>query len=116
MTGYARADMPWLLAIQGGAGVVGALVVGRFLDHHAWGALATAVGIVATAQVLLFALSPVPAFAILGLALFGGAFATPASRAEMSWSSWPTAPSCRSAGSSARGPRGSSGSWPRRSS
>ncbi len=76
VAGYARADMPWLLAIQGGAGVIGALVIGRFLDHHAWGSLVTAMGIVVVAQVVLFALSPNHVIAVVGLFLFGGAFAT----------------------------------------
>ncbi|WP_425955427.1 MFS transporter [Xylanimonas sp. McL0601] len=76
VAGYARSDMPWLLAIQGAAGVVGALVVGRFLDRHSWGSLVTAITIVVVAQVLLFAFSPNHVVAILGLILFGGAFAT----------------------------------------
>ncbi|WP_242607995.1 MFS transporter [Xylanimonas ulmi] len=76
VAGYARSDMPWLLAIQGGAGVIGALVVGRVLDRHSSGSLITAIAIVAVAQVLLWALSPNHMFAIVGLILFGGAFAT----------------------------------------
>ncbi|QAY64909.1 MFS transporter [Xylanimonas allomyrinae] len=76
VAGYARADMPWLLAIQGGAGVVGALVVGRVLDRHSWGSLATAIAVVTVAQVLLWAFSPNHLAAVAGLILFGGAFAT----------------------------------------
>ncbi|WP_242496438.1 MFS transporter [Xylanimonas protaetiae] len=76
VSGYARADMPWLLSIQGAAGVVGAIVVGRFLDRHSWGSLTTAIVVVTVAQVLLFALAPNHLVAIVGIALFGGAFAT----------------------------------------
>ena len=76
VAGYARADMPWLLSVQGAAGVVGAIVVGRFLDRHSWGSLTTAIGIVLGAQVLLFALGGNPVVAVVAVALFGGAFST----------------------------------------
>jgi predicted MFS family arabinose efflux permease len=76
VAGYAKSDMPWLLAIQGMAGVVGALVVARFLDRHSWGALVTAFAVVLVAQLLLWALGAHHLAVIAGLALFGGAFAT----------------------------------------
>ncbi len=76
VAGYARSDMPWLLSVQGAAGVVGALVIGRFLDRHSWGSLTTAIGIVAAAQALLFAFGGNPVVAVVCVALFGGAFST----------------------------------------
>ena len=76
VAGYARSDMPWLLAVQGAAGVIGTILVARFLDRHSWGSLVTAIAIVVLAQVLLWAFSPNHVVAVVGLFLFGGAFST----------------------------------------
>jgi len=71
VAGFRQQDMPWLLAVQGVAGVVGALVVGAFLDRHAWGSLVVAMAVVAVA---LWLVGGQPVAAVVALALFGFGF------------------------------------------
>ncbi len=75
VAGFARDDLPWLLAVQGAAGVVGALVVGRFLDRHSWRSMLVSFALLAAAQGLLFAAGSHAVVAVVGIAVFGGAFA-----------------------------------------
>ncbi|SFD01461.1 MFS transporter, DHA1 family, L-arabinose/isopropyl-beta-D-thiogalactopyranoside export protein [Nocardioides terrae] len=74
VAGFRQQDMPWLLAVQGIAGVVGAVVVGAFLDRHAWGSLVTAMTVVAVALAVLWLIGGHPVPAVVALALFGFGF------------------------------------------
>lgn len=74
VTGFTQSDMPTLLLLQGGAGVVGAVVVGRFIDAHPVGVLFAALGLLVAALVTLWALGEHPAAAVTALALFGFSF------------------------------------------
>jgi predicted MFS family arabinose efflux permease len=75
VAGFAREDVPWLLAVQGAAGVLGAIVIGRFLDRHSWRSMVVAFSLIVVAQVLLFTAGSHALVAVVGVALFGGAFA-----------------------------------------
>jgi predicted MFS family arabinose efflux permease len=74
VAGFARDDMPWLLAVEGVAGVAGAVVVGWFLDRHARASVVTAMAGLAAALALLWSVGDQRAAAVAALALFGLAF------------------------------------------
>jgi predicted MFS family arabinose efflux permease len=74
--GYTQSDIPRLLLIQGAAGVVGAVIVGRFLDRHPVGALLAGLGVLAAAQAGLWALGGQRVAAVVALAVVGLAFST----------------------------------------
>jgi predicted MFS family arabinose efflux permease len=76
VAGYRQEDMSWLLLIQGGAGVVGALVVARFIDRHHTAVLLTILTLITVALGLLWLAGPNPVAAVACLALFGFAFST----------------------------------------
>lgn len=63
-----------LLLGQGAAGLVGTLLTGQVLDRRPWQTVLVALGLLAGALVLLWALGHSPALALVGLALFGLAF------------------------------------------
>lgn len=56
VTGFRQADLPWLLAIYGGATVVGNLVVGRLADRHTYPVLVTGMTLL-TLAMTMFALN-----------------------------------------------------------
>ncbi|MCK0117548.1 MFS transporter [Isoptericola sp. S6320L] len=76
VAGYTQSDIPALLLLQGGAGVVGAVVVGRFLDKRPVGAYLVGATVLAVALVGLWAVGESPVGAVACLALFGFAFST----------------------------------------
>ncbi|WP_277212007.1 hypothetical protein [Isoptericola croceus] len=76
VAGFSQADLPPLLLLQGGAGVVGALVVGRFLDRRPVGAFLVGVCVLVVALVGLWAFGGSPVGAVACLTLFGFAFST----------------------------------------
>lgn len=76
VAGYTQSDIPALLLLQGGAGVAGAVVVGRFLDKRPVGAYLVGAGVLVVALVGLWAAGTSPVGAVVCLALFGFAFST----------------------------------------
>jgi predicted MFS family arabinose efflux permease len=76
VAGYTQSDIPRLLLIQGGAGVLGAVIVGRFLDRHPIRALLVGLGVLGAAQLALWALGGQRVAAVVALAVVGLAFAT----------------------------------------
>lgn len=76
VAGYTQSDIPALLLLQGGAGVAGAVVVGRFLDKRPVGAYLVGLVVLVVALVGLWAAGPSPVGAVVCLALFGFAFST----------------------------------------
>ena len=74
--GYTQSDIPWLQVIQGSAGVLGAIVISRFIDRFAYRALLIACCVMLASLLILFNLGHNPFVAIAGLAVFSGAFAT----------------------------------------
>lgn len=76
IVGYTQSDIPRLLLIQGAAGVVGAVVVGRFLDRHPVRALLAALAVLTAAQLGLWALGDQNVAAVVALAVVGLAFST----------------------------------------
>ncbi|GAA4734193.1 MFS transporter [Isoptericola chiayiensis] len=76
VAGFSQSDLPGLLLLQGGAGVVGALVVGRFLDRRPIGAFLVGAAVLVVAMVGLWAFGSSPVAAVAFLALFGFSFST----------------------------------------
>jgi predicted MFS family arabinose efflux permease len=76
VAGFEQADIPRLLLLQGAAGVVGAIVVGRFIDRRPVTVLFAAFGVLVVALVSLWAFGEHPVAAVGSLALFGFAFST----------------------------------------
>lgn len=76
VAGYAQGDIPKMLLLQGAAGVVGALVVGRFIDARPVGVLIAALGLLVVTLVAMWALGENPFAAAATLAVFGFAFST----------------------------------------
>ncbi|MCA5891845.1 MFS transporter [Isoptericola sp. NEAU-Y5] len=76
VAGFAQADMPRLLLLQGAAGVVGAVVVGRFIDSRPVGVLVAATVLLVVAPTSMWAVGENPVGAVASLALFGFAFST----------------------------------------
>ena len=76
VAGYTQSDIPALLLLQGGAGVAGAVVVGRFLDKRPVGAYLVGATVLVVALVGLWAAGTSPVGAVVCLALFGFAFST----------------------------------------
>ncbi|WP_159793539.1 MFS transporter [Puerhibacterium puerhi] len=76
VAGYQQADISWLLLVQGGAGVLGALLVARFLDRHSTQVLITGLTVIALALLMLSAFGENKVGAVVCLALFGFAFST----------------------------------------
>ncbi|MFC8598789.1 MFS transporter [Isoptericola sp. NPDC057191] len=74
VTGFVQADMPRLLLLQGVAGVVGAIVVGRFLDSRPVAVLLVALVVLTVALLTLWAFGENAAVAVSALALFGFSF------------------------------------------
>ncbi|MGW8566755.1 MFS transporter [Isoptericola sp. NPDC055881] len=74
VTGFVQADMPRLLLLQGVAGVVGAIVVGRFLDSRPVAVLLVALVVLTVALLALWAFGENAAVAVSALALFGFSF------------------------------------------
>ncbi|WP_327004764.1 MFS transporter [Dactylosporangium sp. NBC_01737] len=75
VTHFAAASLGPLLLVSGAGGVVGTLVVGRFLDRHPWPALAVPVALLCAAAVVQYAGGTVPALVIVALAATGAAYA-----------------------------------------
>jgi predicted MFS family arabinose efflux permease len=76
VAGFSQDAMPRLLLLQGAAGVVGAIVVGRFLDARPVGVIVAGISLLVVALVCLWAFGEHPAAAVGSLALFGFAFST----------------------------------------
>ncbi|MDO8147484.1 MFS transporter [Isoptericola sp. b515] len=76
VAGFTQSDLPGLLLLQGGAGVVGALIIGRVLDRWPVGALLVGLGVLVVALLGLWAFGTTPAAAVAFLALFGCSFST----------------------------------------
>ncbi|WP_402469674.1 MFS transporter [Isoptericola aurantiacus] len=76
VAGFAQSDLPALLLLQGGAGVLGAVVVGRFLDRRPVGALLAGLGVLVVAMVGLWVVGSSPVGAVACLLLFGFSFST----------------------------------------
>jgi predicted MFS family arabinose efflux permease len=76
VTGFVQADMPRLLLLQGAAGVVGTIVVGRFIDARPVGVVLVAVSLLIVSLLGLWAFGERPVAAVAALALFGFAFST----------------------------------------
>ncbi|WP_278236069.1 MFS transporter [Isoptericola sp. AK164] len=76
VAGFSQSDLPVLLLLQGGAGVVGAVTVGRFLDRRPVGALLVGMIVLVVALVGLWTLGSWPVAAVAFLALFGFSFST----------------------------------------
>ncbi|HWK91631.1 MAG TPA: MFS transporter [Luteimicrobium sp.] len=76
VAGFAQDAMPRLLLLQGAAGVVGALVVGRFLDARPVGVVLAGMSVLVVALLCLWAFGEHPVAAVGSLALFGFAFST----------------------------------------
>ncbi|GAA1721569.1 MFS transporter [Isoptericola hypogeus] len=74
VTGFAQADMPRLLLLQGAAGVLGTIVVGRFIDRRPVAVLLVALALLTAALVALWAFGERPVAAVAALAAFGFAF------------------------------------------
>ncbi|PFG44781.1 DHA1 family L-arabinose/isopropyl-beta-D-thiogalactopyranoside export protein-like MFS transporter/DHA1 family inner membrane transport protein [Isoptericola jiangsuensis] len=76
VTGFTQSDIPALLLVQGGAGVVGALVVGRYLDRYPAAALVVAVTTYAVGVLGLWALGENKVAAVAFLVVCGLSFST----------------------------------------
>lgn len=76
VTGFAQDALPQLLLLQGVAGVVGTLVVGRFMDPRPVGVVLVGMSVLVVALVALWAFGERPVAAVSALALFGFAFST----------------------------------------
>ncbi|WP_402376719.1 MFS transporter [Isoptericola rhizosphaerae] len=76
VAGFSQSDIPLLLLLQGGAGVAGAVVVGRFLDRRPAGSLLVGCALLVVALLSLWAFGDSKAGAVVSLALFGFAFST----------------------------------------
>ena len=76
VAGYTQGDIPKMLLLQGAAGVVGALVVSRFIDSRPVGVLIAALGLLVVTLVAMWALGENPFAAAATLAVFGFAFST----------------------------------------
>jgi predicted MFS family arabinose efflux permease len=76
VAGFSQADLPPLLLLQGGAGVVGAVVVGRFLDRRPVGAFLVGAGVLVVALAGLWTFGESSVGAVVCLAMFGFAFST----------------------------------------
>ena len=74
VTGFAQADMARLLLLQGAAGVVGTIVVGRFIDARPVAVLLVALAVLSVALASLWAFGESPVVAVAALALFGFSF------------------------------------------
>ncbi len=75
VTHFAASSLGPLLLVSGAGGVVGTLVVGRFLDRHPWPALAVPMSLLCAAAVVLYAGGTVRVLAIVALATSGAAYA-----------------------------------------
>lgn len=73
-SGFPEPSLGLLLSVSGVAGVVGNLVVGRFLDAHPWGALVGSLTLACGAMLGLFAAGATRAAAVALLALLGMSF------------------------------------------
>jgi predicted MFS family arabinose efflux permease len=74
LAGFSLSMIPGLLLIQGVAGLLGALVIARFLDRFAWESLVVALLLVLVALVVLAAFGQHGWVAVAAIALFGFAF------------------------------------------
>jgi predicted MFS family arabinose efflux permease len=74
VAGYVQSDIPRLLLIQGGAGVLGAVIVGRFLDRRPVAVLLVGLAVLAVGQAALWALGEQPVAAVAALAVVGMSF------------------------------------------
>ncbi|MET7418566.1 MFS transporter [Dactylosporangium sp. NPDC005555] len=75
VTHFDASSLGPLLLVSGAGGVVGTLVVGRFLDRHPWPALAVPVALLCAASAVLYAGGDVHVLAIASLATTGAAYA-----------------------------------------
>lgn len=75
VTHFDASSLGPLLLVSGAGGVVGTLIVGRFLDRHPWPALAVPVTLLCAAAVVLYAGGTVQVLAIASLATTGAAYA-----------------------------------------
>ncbi len=71
---FAAADLPPLLLVVGCAGVLGTLVVGRFLDARPWTAMVVPVAVIAAALLVLYAGGTAKPAAIVALIVVGLGF------------------------------------------
>jgi len=76
VAGFSQEALPRLLLLQGAAGVLGVIVVGRFIDSHPVEVLVGAMSLLVVALLGLWAFGDRPVAAVLALALFGFAFST----------------------------------------
>ncbi len=74
VTGFEQSDMARLLLLQGAAGVIGTIVVGRFIDARPVAVLLVALAVLTVALVGLWAFGEQPVAAVASLALFGFSF------------------------------------------
>jgi DHA1 family L-arabinose/isopropyl-beta-D-thiogalactopyranoside export protein-like MFS transporter/DHA1 family inner membrane transport protein len=75
VTRFAASSLGPLLLVSGAGGVVGTLVVGRFLDRHPWPALAVPVATLCAAAAVLYGGGTVRILTIVTLATSGAAYA-----------------------------------------
>ena len=76
VAGFSQTDIPRLLLLQGAAGVVGTIAVGRFIDARPVEVVLGAMALLVVALVGLWAFGDRPVAAVSALALFGFAFST----------------------------------------
>ncbi|MEV4510673.1 MFS transporter [Dactylosporangium sp. NPDC049525] len=75
VTHFAASSLGPLLLVSGAGGVVGTLVVARFLDRHPWPALAVPLALLCAMAVVLFTAGTVQVLAVIALAVTGAAYA-----------------------------------------
>ncbi|ANC32166.1 MFS transporter [Isoptericola dokdonensis] len=76
VTGFTQSDIPGLLLLQGAAGVVGAIVVGRYLDRRPAASLLAGIGIYAVGVLGLWAFGENKILAVTFLVVCGLSFST----------------------------------------
>jgi predicted MFS family arabinose efflux permease len=76
VSGFAQSDIPGLLLLQGGAGVVGAIVVGRYLDRYPAASVIIGCSLYGVGLLGLWTFGATPAAAVVFLAVTGLSFST----------------------------------------
>jgi predicted MFS family arabinose efflux permease len=74
VTHFAASSLGPLLLVSGAGGVVGTLVVGRFLDRHPWPSLAVPLALLCAMAVVLYTGGTVQVLAVIALAVTGAAY------------------------------------------
>ena len=72
--GFSVESLPVILLVQGLAGVLGPVVVQRYVDRYAWQALRIGILVTSTALIFLWAAGSHPVGAIVGIAVFAASW------------------------------------------